>query len=164
MRIVDFFVPGDPVGRDTGQTASGRHYTTAAGKMWRHKIAAYALACPDHPTGEPHLGAVTLTLIFMLPRPPSHYLVGGNLSAAGKRFPRPTGKPDCSNLLKPLEDVFSAGTKTSHGLAWWRDDAQIVTALVEKRWCSPGQEPGVYVTLRFEDSPPECPHAAKCRP
>jgi len=67
MESIEFFVPGDPVGRDTGQTADGRHYTTAEGKRWRETIAGYALACPNRPTGQPCLGPVTITAVF-LPR------------------------------------------------------------------------------------------------
>ncbi len=152
MKTISFFVPDVPVGRDSGETADGKHYTTREGNAWREKIAGYALSCPNRPTGEPHLGPVNVTVLFRLQRPGSHWLPSGELSARGRRLPCHTCKPDASNLAKPLEDAFSAGTKTRRGLGWWRDDAQIVSLVSLKRWCAQEEEPGVDITIRLSES------------
>lgn len=49
---------------------------------------------------------------------------------------RPTKKPDCDNVAKTIADALN-------GLAW-RDDSQVVSLLVVKRF---GEEPGVEVTI-----------------
>ena len=49
---------------------------------------------------------------------------------------RPTRKPDCDNVAKVIADALN-------GLAW-RDDSQVVSLLVVKRF---GEEPGVEVTI-----------------
>lgn len=153
MSVIEFFVPGDPHGRDErsqpfkdGQgRARVRVYTTSAGRDWRETVWAHAMAQEDRPE-EPYTGAVTMTLIFVRERPVGHYLGGDrsrDLSAEGRRRSRPITKPDLCNCDRPVEDALKRAR-------YYRDDAQVVGRLSEKRWCSPGQEPGVHVTIRFD--------------
>lgn len=50
---------------------------------------------------------------------------------------RPTGKPDCSNMVKLVEDALN-------GVAW-RDDSQIVSLGVRKRYA---EKPETRLTIK----------------
>ena len=54
-----------------------------------------------------------------------------------------TSKPDTDNLQKLLKDVMT-------DLGFWRDDAQVVSEIIEKFWA---KIPGIYVRIeRIEES------------
>lgn len=89
--------------------------------------------------GRPHAGgAFWLQVTIECRRPRAHFLQDGRtLSAAGKRSPRPTVKPDCSNVVKLIEDALK-------GLAFG-DDKDCVWLQAEKVWSSRDR-----VTVHFD--------------
>ena len=121
---ITFSVPGDPVPQPRPRvTTRGKHghaYTPAS-----HPIHAYraAIAAAARAAGATPTDAAPLTLIvdLVFERPKSHFLKRG-LKANAPRLPR----PDCSNVLKGLEDALN-------GVAWV-DDTQIGRLVVEKTY------------------------------
>ena len=78
---------------------------------------------------KPVEGAVSLMLRVYLPRPKS-----------AKKRELPTVKPDWDNYGKLVSDSLN-------GLVW-KDDAQIVSAFVNKQYCDSEQpEPGYQITV-----------------
>ena len=76
---------------------------------------------------EPIVGAVQLTVMWLFPKGKSH-----------KNGEWRTTRPDTDNLQKLLKDCM---TKTG----FWKDDAQVVSERVEKRW---SDEPtGIYIEI-----------------
>ncbi|MBP3805848.1 MAG: RusA family crossover junction endodeoxyribonuclease [Oribacterium sp.] len=76
---------------------------------------------------EPIEGAVQLTVMWLFPKGKSH-----------KNGEWRTTRPDTDNLQKLLKDCM---TKTG----FWKDDAQVVSERVEKRW---SDEPtGIYIEI-----------------
>jgi Holliday junction resolvase RusA-like endonuclease len=75
---------------------------------------------------------VRLTVAFYLPRPKS----------LPKRVTAHTKAPDCSKLVRSLEDALTAVV--------YRDDAQICDLVAMKRYAAPGAIP--YVDVRVEPS------------
>jgi crossover junction endodeoxyribonuclease RusA len=73
-------------------------------------------------------GPLQLTVLFYVPRPKSHYGVKGQLKSAPRY---PTVRPDVTKLVRPLEDSLT-------GIVW-RDDAQVVRQLAEKRYGEPAR-------------------------
>lgn len=123
----EVFIPALTAGKDRPRaTRTGRMYNTTRTTNAEARIemtwkAAGSPRVPDGPF------AVDITLV--LDRPASHFRVGGGLSAAGRRAPFPTRKPDVDNVAKLALDALNK-------LAW-RDDAHAVFVSVEKAWASP---------------------------
>lgn len=94
-----------------------------------------------HEAGSPRLpdGPLAIQFEAVLARPQGHWRKDGTLSAAGQRLPWPTKKPDVDNALKLVMDALN--TKA------YRDDVQIVTAWVSKRWAQPAEPEHTSVVL-----------------
>lgn len=69
-------------------------------------------------------GPISLTVVFSMPRPKSHFTSKGKPSSQWRSSP--TVKPDATKLLRGVEDAIT-------GIIW-RDDSQIVCQHVYKRY------------------------------
>lgn len=85
--------------------------------------------------------ALSLNIVFVMPRPKHHYGTGRNDGIIKDRFvsARPTGKPDTTKLLRCVEDRLT-------GVLWY-DDAQIVMQTVRKQYAKQGEDSGAYVCV-----------------
>ena len=81
----------------------------------------------------PLTGALELTVIWLFPRGKSH-----------KNGQWRTTKPDTDNLQKLLKDCMTR-------CGFWRDDAQVVREIVEKRWAD--DPTGIYIEIRELERP-----------
>lgn len=111
---------------------SGRAIVTDANrkaKDWKAQVAQHA---GEHFHGELLTGPLFVTFTFYRPRLASHYGSGRNegvLKASAPAYP--TTRPDALKLARGCEDALTG--------VIWRDDSQIVTELLEKRWGSPAR-------------------------
>jgi len=76
----------------------------------------------QHRPEKPLEGALELRVICYLPIPKSKTKKFKAAAIAGEE--RPTGKPDCDNMLKNIEDIMEG--------IFYRNDSQIVTETVHK--------------------------------
>jgi Holliday junction resolvase RusA-like endonuclease len=105
------------------------------GTDWRHDVKC---AASDAFKGKPLEGALSLTVAFWMARPKGHFKKSGGLTSGAPLVP--TVKPDCTKLLRGLEDALTGIT--------WKDDAQIVIQVVSKHYCdSYVTVPGAQVTI-----------------
>jgi crossover junction endodeoxyribonuclease RusA len=77
-----------------------------------------------------------------MPRPKSHFRTGsraGELRETAARYP--VTKPDRTKLLRALEDAL-----TDAGV--WRDDTQVVSGDVSKRYAT--REPNAHVVISVQ--------------
>lgn len=114
-------IPGTPTakGRPRFSRASGRAYTpakTAEAELGIKVIAALAMA-----GAAPFNGPLCVQMHAYFPVPASWSRKKRDAALTGVM--RPTGKPDCDNLLKILDALNEIV---------WRDDAQVVDARVTK--------------------------------
>jgi Holliday junction resolvase RusA-like endonuclease len=79
-------------------------------------------------------GALSLSMTAVFPIPASWSK--SKRAAAVEGEVRPTGKPDCDNLLKTIDGL--------NGIVW-RDDAQVVRASISKIY---GAEPEMVIEVR----------------
>lgn len=111
-------------------------------REWRVAVTA---ALGDANFGQDvHLGAVRLAVQFNLPRPASHYLPA-NRSRAQRvlRSDAPVNvatTPDLDKLIRAIGDAATAA-------GVWRDDAQVVRIVAEKRYSSEGDGPGAFILI-----------------
>lgn len=107
-------------------------------KPWRQAIIDATRAA----NAEPMLtGPVYVGLIFIMPRPASHYGTGRNAGQLKPGAPRwHTSKPDRDKLERAALDAL-----TDAGV--WRDDAQVVDGPVSKVYAQPGEEPGAIIEV-----------------
>jgi Holliday junction resolvase RusA-like endonuclease len=97
--------------------------------------------------GSPRLdGAIGLAVELQVCRAKDHYLSDGvSLSAKGRRFPWPTGKkPDADNALKLVMDALNARA--------YRDDVDVVSALVDRAWSPDGWERTIVRVRQMESA------------
>jgi len=96
------------------------------------------LLCAGHRPAEPFTGPVSLSVDYVFPWRKSEPLKRRALG----RVPH-TSKPDCSNMIKMLEDVLTK-------LEFWTDDSLVADLRVTKAW---GDAVGIYVSI---EEVPEC--------
>ena len=91
--------------------------------------------------GKVRKDALSLSIVFVMPRPKHHYGTGRNRGIIKERFvsARPTGKPDTTKLLRCVEDRLT-------GILWY-DDAQIVMQMASKQYTKQGEDSGAYVCV-----------------
>lgn len=136
--ILTLKVPGPPVGKQRARTfthrQSGRIVSMTPRKTATQESYIKALFVHKYPGHVPFVGALELELVISLPIPKS----ASKTRAKDMRWQRvlPVKKPDCSNVLKLVEDALN-------GLAY-KDDAQIVDEHVTKQY---SDTPGVEVKI-----------------
>lgn len=116
-----------PAGSKRAFVRGGRAIVTddcAGGRDWKQQVAAAARS----ELGEPLLdGPLELRVVFWLPRPKGHYGTGRNAEQVKASAPdHPAVKPDVLKLARAVEDALTG--------VLWRDDAQIVSERLHKRY------------------------------
>ena len=107
-------------------------------KSWRAAVVEAASEVKKWPMLE---GPLFVGMTFYLPRPLSHYGTGRNAGTLRDSAPAyPSGRPDSSKLLRATEDAL-----TTAGI--YRDDAQIVTTRLAKRYADGELLPGVHIVI-----------------
>lgn len=86
----------------------------------------------QHSPNEPLMGAVELRTTWLFPMGKSH-----------KCGEWRTTRPDTDNLQKMLKDCMTR-------CGYWKDDAQVVREIVEKKWA---QAPGIHIEIKRLDKP-----------
>ena len=144
MTEIKFFVPGlpQPGGSKKGfyNPKTGRVVVVEDAKKnkpWREDVKGFAL---DAYSGLPLACPLSLEVMFYLPRPKRHFGSGRNADRLKPSAPPyPTVKPDCTKLLRALEDALTG--------VLYQDDVLIVSQVVGKRYAEDGRI-GASVTLR----------------
>ncbi len=152
--MLSFFVHGTPMPepRPRARVIAGHAgiYHDKRADGWKQAVrdAAIAAIAKD---GNPHEGPiypagsmVVVWMSFAFQRPKSHKLKSGELSAAGRRMPWMTSKPDLDNLAKAVLDALGGWPKGNPPLVW-KDDAQVTDIRCSKEYGD--GEPGVHVTI-----------------
>jgi crossover junction endodeoxyribonuclease RusA len=103
-------------------------------KPWRYLVQQSAVAT-KHPT---ITGPVSLSIVFIFPRPKSHYNTKGLLKPSAPTFH--SVKPDGSKCLRSTEDAL-----VDSGLL--QDDARIAISSHTKRYATAGEHPGALITI-----------------
>jgi Holliday junction resolvase RusA-like endonuclease len=136
-RTIILTIPGPPRGKQRPRfvRATGRTYTPAETEQAEADVLTVWLA-----DGQPRIdGPVALRVEAVMRRPDAHWCVDGTLSAAGRRTPRPTRKPDVDNILKLIADALSGRA--------FGDDALIVEARCAKWWAGRHESEHVIVDI-----------------
>ena len=103
-------------------------------KPWRYLVQQAAINL-NHPT---ITGPVSLSCIFLFPRPKSHYTAKGTLRPSAPAFH--SVKPDGSKCLRSTEDAL-----VDAGLL--QDDARIAISSFTKRYTVAAEHPGALITI-----------------
>jgi len=121
--MIEFTIPIEPRAqkRDRIGTIGGhaRSYKDKAQSLYEGKVAALVA---QHRPEKPLEGQLTLYIDCYMPLPVSKSKKWKELAIREEIYP--TGKPDCTNLAKNIEDIMNG--------VFYRDDAQIVYLLVRK--------------------------------
>jgi Holliday junction resolvase RusA-like endonuclease len=82
-------------------------------------------------------GPVSLSLVFYMPRPKSHYGRSGIKDSAPIYH---IGRPDADNLAKAVMDALS-------NLNVWEDDSAVCSLTVHKLYSKPGSQTGMSIVV-----------------
>lgn len=116
-------------------------------KPWRNRVRAEYVRQAGSQTIE---GAVSMRIVFVLPRPDGHYGTGRN---AGTIKPAYVDlpcwvKPDLDKLTRSIGDALTLDKGDLAGLARpFRDDSQITHLDARKRYVRDGETPHAEITL-----------------
>jgi Holliday junction resolvase RusA-like endonuclease len=103
--------------------------TVKGSKDWQASVRAVAR---EAYTGPLLTGPLAVTMHFYRPRPASHYGSGRNSAIVKPSAPSaPATRPDVLKLARGVEDSLSG--------VLYRDDAQIVSETIEKRYGEPAR-------------------------
>ena len=144
-QTISFFVPGVP--RTAGSKnvfinpKTGRPIITddsgAQGRQWRRSVQAAAAAAYQ---GELLTGPLGLATVYFLARPRGHYGEGRNADRLlPSARPYPSVRPDLLKYTRAIEDALNK--------VIWRDDAQVVSEILDKRYADGESRPGVLVVV-----------------
>jgi Holliday junction resolvase RusA-like endonuclease len=125
---------GQPRPRAFAFHGKARVFDPGTAEGWKNQIAiAFKETAPADFT--PFMGPVRLNIIFMFPRPKSHFCKAGLKPNAPALF---TSKPDADNAAKAVMDALTT-------LGTWKDDAQVCNLHVTKQYASgqPGATIGI---------------------
>lgn len=129
----------EPAGSKRGFVVAGHVNIVDANKKakpWQVEVKAAAIEAAKSVGLLPYEGPVIAHFEFEYRRPASHYNSKGRLNALGRRTIHKITKPDTLKLARAIEDALT-------GIVY-RDDAQIVRELIEKRY---GQENRVVIEI-----------------
>lgn len=149
---LNFFAPGvpKPGGSKRGfvvATKAGKHRAVVTedckrNKDWRASVALAASEAMTAAGLAPSRGvALALDVLFIMPRPKSHYRTGKHAHELRQDAPKHhISKPDSTKLLRSTEDAMT-------GIVW-HDDSAVAIQAVEKRYAWDGeQRPGAWVSV-----------------
>ncbi len=124
-----------------GGQYTGRAIVTDANPKSRDWKIDVQHAAKEAFSGAPWECPIILRLDFLVERPASHYRSGKNSHLLKESAPHfPTSKPDSTKLCRGVEDAITSVA--------WKDDSQIVTQTVTKRYAVPGfNQQGVTVQI-----------------
>jgi Holliday junction resolvase RusA-like endonuclease len=83
--------------------------------------------------------ALSVSMVFVVAEPKTHRTSTGALSAAGRRQPWPTTRPDLLKLARAIEDALTGVV--------YRDDALIVQERLVKDYARDGEAPHVRIII-----------------
>jgi len=127
-------------GAYTGKVAQVE--SSAKVKPWRMAVKYAAMdARATHDQRVPMTSAVTIEVIFRLPRPKGHFGTGRNAGLLKPSAPWfPVGRPDLDKLLRSTFDALGeAGV--------WGDDSQVVDVDVAKVYADLDFLPGAWIRV-----------------
>lgn len=134
--FASFVVLGDPKGQPRPRAMAfggkARVYDPGTAEGWKGLVA---LAARPHLPTAPLEGPVRVSTIFYFKRP-------GRLltkSAPAGLIPH-TAKPDADNAIKAVLDSLTL-------VGMWRDDAQVMSLVVEKHYAERNQAPGALIQI-----------------
>lgn len=134
--MITITIPGLPVpkarARSTAIGGKVRHYTPETTRDYEDLVRMAARAAMAK--APPIEGALSVSIEIKMPIPVSWSKAKRADALAG--LVMPTSRPDLDNLIKALADACN-------GIVW-RDDAQIVRLMAEKRH---GEQPGASISV-----------------
>lgn len=144
LATINFFVPGIP--RPGGSKRAIPHVKTGRiividdcknNMLWRDSVTQagiYAMAKQDL-----FVQQVILEIVFVFPRPKSHYNTKGVLKPTAPIYH--SVRPDTTKLIRSTEDALKA--------ICWADDARVVRQEATKKYVLKGmfEFPGAHITI-----------------
>ncbi len=139
---ISFRVIGEPKGQPRPRAFAfagrARIYDAGTAEGWKGLVAE---AVRDRLPETPICGPCSMSIVFFMPRPKSHFRTGKNAGVLKDNAPSWfTSKPDIDNLQKAVMDALTV-------VGVFTDDALVVDGKSTKVYASPNERPGAQVTI-----------------
>lgn len=142
--VCAFFVTGTPAPAGSKTAFIPKGWTRAIitdackrTKPWQQEIKHAAL---DNYRGIVITEPLHVEFVFLVTRPKAHYGTGKNSETLKGGAPQhPSSKPDVLKLARAVEDALT-------GIVW-KDDCQIVSEKISKRYCENDERSGVSINV-----------------
>lgn len=146
--MITFTVPGISVPQGSMRSfGKGRMVYRDDLKPWRNRVRAEYVRQAGSQTIE---GAVSMRVVFVLPRPDGHYGTGRNAGTIKPSFrdvPHVV-KPDLDRLVRAIGDALSLNTGDLAGLPRpFPEDSRITAIDARKRYVRDGETPHAEIAL-----------------
>jgi Holliday junction resolvase RusA-like endonuclease len=145
--LYDLYFPGQPQGRKSHRTRTVKGGRTAKPCFVRYDPSSTEksrlrrfLELSEQIPEKPVEVALRLEFLFEMERPKYHYDSKGRVKLRFERA-KHTKKPDCSNMVKLVEDAFNG--------ILWKDDSYITQIFAAKYYSS---HPGIILRAFFADA------------
>ncbi len=139
--MIKITIPGTPIAKKRPRFARRGNFVTTYNDQQTEEGKAL-LAIRQQINGhKPFQDAVFVRAKFIFQRPRSHYGTGRNegiLKLSAPKFH--IKKPDHDNCEKFIYDILNGEV--------WRDDSQVVSAIVEKEYCHFLDEPRTEIIIK----------------
>jgi len=113
-------------------------------KPWRELVALEAIAAKV-PLMQ---GPVRMSVVFLFQRPANHYRRDGSLKPLNASLSSATSREaPLFHCVKPDLDKLDRSTRDALSRLAYEDDARIVGANGDKRWCVGDERPGALITV-----------------
>lgn len=132
--VIEFTVPGEPMGKGRPRVTRYGTYTPTKTKVYEEAVK---LCCRNVYKGEPKEGEIRAEIKAYFGIPKSRSKLQRRLALAGEVLP--TKRPDCDNIAKIILDALN-------GIAY-KDDSAVIELKVQKIYSS---EPRVEVKIYSE--------------
>lgn len=154
MPTLVILVAGTPAPQGSKRHVGGGRMVEASKRVpaWREAVRHNTELAAERHEWIPADGAVTVTVVFTMPRPRGHYGTGRNAQRLRNAAPaEPLGPPDLDKLARAtLDGLTDSGTIT--------DDARVTHLTAVK--CYPGGDldaldtPGAAIVITTDEAPP----------
>lgn len=133
IQVVVNGIPRPGGSKTPGRTRSGKLFVRDANPLtavWREAVSK---AAREQYQGELLKGPILMFFEFRFPRPKAHYRANGQLKPNAETWH--INVPDLTKIIRSTEDALT-------GIVL-KDDRYVCTRTESKRYCEPGEEPGV---------------------
>lgn len=138
--MIELFIPGDPIAKKRPRFVRRGKFVGTYNSQETEE-GRFLLSVREQYKRELLEGPLRVEMLFLFPRPQSHYGKKGLKSSAPAYH---TKKPDLDNLVKFAKDCLNNEV--------WNDDCQVTRLTVVKKYIDPDEKPSTTIIIKPDET------------